>query len=85
MTARNSQPCFGRGAIAGFFQSLEASRRIFSNRWKCSFAGVIALAAFAMNASAEITSLETFEQIPTLDGGRVMPVDSYARQTLLTM
>jgi ABC-type transport system involved in cytochrome c biogenesis permease subunit len=34
---------------------------------------------------AEVTSLEVFERIPILHQGRVMPIDSYARQQLLTI
>ncbi len=47
---------------------------------RCLFS-VIGL--MSLTAHAEITSLDTFGRLPVLEGGRVMPMDSFARLRLL--
>ncbi len=47
------------------------------------FALIFALAAGLHDARAEITSYTDFARIPVQDGGRIMPMDSYARLRLL--
>lgn len=48
-------------------------------------AGLLAAGLFALLSAAQaaVTDVEAFARIPVQDGGRVMPLDSYARHTLL--
>ncbi len=66
----------------------------FSNHWKFRTAKLpiigtlLSLAAFFATSSpawSAITSKAVLEQLPILDGGRVMPLDSFARHTLLAI
>ncbi|HEY8240349.1 MAG TPA: hypothetical protein VIH35_02835, partial [Kiritimatiellia bacterium] len=43
------------------------------------------LLAAACAADAAVTSLAVWQHVPVLENGRIMPMDSYARQTLLTL
>lgn len=54
-------------------------------RFRVSGFVIAAWLAFAGSALAEITDLSSFARLPVLEGGRVMPMDSYARLRLLQL